>query len=72
MPVRGPKEETNKGANKAQEEDGADDGDGIVLNKLALCEDMIKKFSTGGELEGEVVLCARCREGQTLVDTMDT
>ena len=31
-------------------EDGADDGDGIVFDKLALCKDAVKKLSAGGEL----------------------
>jgi len=38
---------------------GADDGDGIVLGRLVLCEDAVKGLSTGGKLKREVVFCAR-------------
>jgi len=33
--------------------------DGVVLGKLALCENTVKEPSAGGELKREVVFCAR-------------
>jgi len=32
-------------------ENGADDGDGIVLGRLPLCEDAVKGLSAGGKLK---------------------
>jgi len=32
-------------------ENGADDGDGVVLGRLALCEDTVKGLSAGGKLK---------------------
>jgi len=32
-------------------ENGADDGDGVVLGRLALCEDAVKGLSAGGKLK---------------------
>ena len=32
-------------------ENGADDGDGVVLGRLSLCEDAVKGLSTGGKLK---------------------
>ena len=40
---------------------GADDGDGIVFNKLALCEDTVNSLSTGGELKGKAIFCVRLK-----------
>jgi len=39
-------------------EDGADDGDRVVLGKLAFCEDAVKEILSGCKLKAEVVLCA--------------
>ena len=38
---------------------GADDGDGVMLSGLSLCEDAVKGFSAAGKLKREVVFCAR-------------
>ena len=38
---------------------GVGDGDGVMLGKLALCEDAVKGFSAAGKLKREVVFCAR-------------
>jgi len=32
-------------------ENGADDGDGVVLGRLSLCEDAVKGLSAGGKLK---------------------
>jgi len=34
---------------------------GIALGKLALCKEAVKELSTGGELKGEKVFCARLK-----------
>ena len=48
----------------------ADDSDGVVLTKLALCEDAVKELSSGGEFKGEVVFCARF-EALVRLDCLD-
>jgi len=40
-------------------ENRADDGDGVVLGRLGLCKDAVKRFSAAGKLKREVVFCAR-------------
>ena len=40
-------------------EDGADDG--VVVSKLALCEDAVKELFAGGELKEKAVFCARLK-----------
>ena len=40
-------------------ENRADDGDGVVLGRLGLCEDVVKKLSAGGKPKREIVFCAK-------------
>ena len=42
-------------------ENRADDSDGVVLGKLALCKDVVKELSAGGEFERKVLFCARLK-----------
>ena len=42
-------------------ENRADDNNSVVLGKLSLGEDAVKKLSASGKFKGEIVFCTRLK-----------